>query len=118
MPIITSEEMESKYGKPYVAIGFAEGKGEVFHFISHLELQRTRLQKKEGKETLDDFLQKVGAEKTSDMEDATFAELEAAYSTLNTLANLCIPVPILNTSMKSTYVGSKKSSSMKSKGLV
>lgn len=116
-PIITSEEMETKYGKPYVAVGFAAGKGEVFHFISHLELQRTRLQKKEGKASLDDFLKKVGAEKTADMEDATFAELEAAYSTLNTLANLCIPSPILNVDMKSTYIG-KNAGSLKSKGLL
>jgi len=133
IPIITSKEMEDKYGKPYVAVGFNEGDGEVFHFISHFELQRTRQSGKAGKavkESLDDFLKKMKVEKTPDMEDATLVELEAAYSTLNTLAYLCLPSPILLTDMKSiTTFGDSpsgagksdkgsKSSSLKSKSLV
>ena len=113
IPIITSEEMKNKYGQPYVAVGFAEGRGEVFHFISHLELQRTHLRTKEDKGDLEEFLTKMKATKTADMEDATVAELEAAYSTLNTLAHLCIPVPILNTAMKSVVVSDKGGSSVK-----
>jgi len=105
VPIIVSEEMKQKYGQPYIAVGFAEGKGEVFHFISHLELQRTRLKTKEDKGSLDDFLQKMNVSKTAEMDEVKVAELEAAYSTLNTLAHLCIKAPILNTQMKSTYIG-------------
>ncbi|MBI1968439.1 hypothetical protein HYS49_00870 [Candidatus Woesearchaeota archaeon] len=107
-PIITSEEMEEKYGKPYVAVGFPQGKGEVLHFISHLELQRTRQKTKEHQGSLDDFLKKMKVEKTPEMDDATVAELEAAYSTLNTVAHLCLPVPVLDTSGKSVYFGSAK----------
>lgn len=117
VPIITSEEMKEKYGQPYVAVGFAEGKGEVFHFISHMELQRTKLTTKEDKGSLDDFLKKMKVSKTADMEDAKVAELEAAFSSLNTLAHLCSRAPILNSSMKSTYVGSSASAA-KSKRLV
>lgn len=107
-PLITSQEMEAKYGKPYIAVGFAEGKGEVFHFISHLELQRTQLRTKADKGSLDAFLEKMKIEKVDGLEEAHVAELEAAFSTLNTLAHLCVPTPILNTGMKSvTIAGSK-----------
>ncbi len=117
VPIITSDEMKEKYGSPYVAVGFAEGKGEVFHFISHMKLQRTKLATKEDKGSLDDFLKKMKVSKTADMEDAKVAELEAAFSSLNTLAHLCLRVPILNSNMKSTYVGSSAGAA-KSKKLV
>ncbi len=112
VPIITSEEMKTKYGQPYVASGFAAGRGEVFHFISHLELQRTK-QKGKASGGLETFLEKLGAERTDDMEDAQFAELEAAYSTLNTLAHLCVNVPILNIGMNS--MTTKKSASAATK---
>lgn len=110
-PLVTSAEMEAKYGKPYVVVAFAEGKGEVFHFISHLDLQRTRLKTKEDKGSLDDFLKKMKVERTDDMEEAKVAELEAAYSTLNTLAYLCIDAPIINTGMNSVVIGGAKSGS-------
>jgi hypothetical protein len=115
VPLITSAEMEDRYGKPYVMVGFAEGKGEVFHFISHLELQRTHLRSKADKEGLEGFLKKMDATKTGDMEDAKVAELEAAYSTINTLAHLCVPQPILNTGGKSVLVGKSKSAAKSQK---
>ncbi|MBI4144106.1 hypothetical protein HY486_02575 [Candidatus Woesearchaeota archaeon] len=119
-PLITSEEMKEKYGQPYVLVGFGAGKGEVFHFISHLELQRTQLRNKQDKAGLEAFLEKMGASKTAEMDDATVAELEAAYSTLNTLAHLCSPTPILNAGMKSatTLPTTGATASAKSKRLV
>jgi len=104
VPIITSDEMKDRYGQPYVVVGFKEGKGEVLHFISHLELQRTRLKSKEDKGSLDEFLAKMNVDKTPDMDDAKVAELEAAYSTLNTVANLCLRSPVLGGGMKSVLV--------------
>lgn len=102
--IITSEEMREKHGQPYVAVGFKEGAGEVFHFISHMKLQRSRQKDKEHAGTLDDFLKKMKISKTPDMDDATVADLEAAFSTLNTLAYLCLPAPLLSEpQMKSVY---------------
>lgn len=104
-PLITSEEMRERYGQPYVAVGFPIGKGEVIHFISHLELQRTKQKTKSDKAGLEEFLEKMGASKTAGMDDETnVAELEAAYSTLNTLAYLCIPMPIIPTTMKSITI--------------
>ncbi len=103
-PIITSDELKERHGQPYVAVGFKEGKGEVLHFISHMKLQRTRQKDKSKGENLEAFLDKMKISKTADMDEATVAELEAAYSTLNTLAYLSIPVPLLSVGeMKSTY---------------
>ncbi len=115
VPVITSEEMQEKYGFPYVAVAFAEGKGEVFHFISHLELQRTRQKTKEDAGRLEDFVRKFQVSITPDMEDATVAELEAAFSSLNTLAHLCSRTPLLNSGMKSTYFGSSPGSKKSAK---
>lgn len=115
VPLIVSEEMKEKHNTPYVAVGFAEGKGEVIHFISHLELQRSRQKTKADAGSLDDFLKKMKIEKTDELEDAKVADLEAAFSTLNMLAYLCIPMPIVNYSTNSVMTqkklpaGSKKS---------
>ncbi|MBI4147662.1 hypothetical protein HY490_00050 [Candidatus Woesearchaeota archaeon] len=114
VPIITSDEMKEKYGSPHIAVGFAEGKGEVVHFISHLELQRTHLRTKADKEGLDAFLEKMKTSKTADMEDASVAELEAAYSTLNTLAYLCARTPLLNTGGMKSMTTAKSVGSAKS----
>ncbi len=94
-PIITSDAMNERYGSPNIAVGFRAGSGEVIHFISHLEAQQTKLKHKSDKEGLDEFLSKMKVEKTDDMEEAKLAELEAAYSTLNTVAHLCVRTPLL-----------------------
>ncbi len=114
--IITSNELEAKYGQPHVAAGFSHGKGEVVHFISHLELQRTHSKTKQDEAGLDTFLEKMKVSRTSEMDDAKVAELESAYSTLNTVAYLCLQGQLLNTSTKSVMVG-KQISSAKSKSL-
>src|SRR3989344_1063248 len=115
IPIITSDEMKTKYGQPYVVSGFTQGKGEVLHFISHLELQRTQLRSKEDKGSLEEFLKNMKVEKTAEMDDATVAELEAAYSTLNTVAYLCLDNPLLGeTSMNSIMSKTKPSDGLKS----
>lgn len=108
VPIITSDEMNDKYGKPYVAVGFTHGRGEVFHFISHLELQRTKHKTEADSAGLDTYLAKMGAAKTDEMEDAKVAELESAFSTLNTLAYLCLRAPILGGSGKSVLSTASK----------
>ena len=109
--------MEEKYGTPHIASGFTHGKGEAIHFISHLELQRTHLRTKGDSAGLETFLEKMKISKTADMEDAKVAELEAAYSTLNTLAYLCMPFPLLKQSMKSVTL-ENISSGKKSKELI
>ena len=41
--LITSRELEEKYGEAPVAVWFRWGEGDVFHMISHYYLQRTEL---------------------------------------------------------------------------
>ena len=41
--LITSNELEQKYGEAPVAVTFAHGEGEVLHMISHYYLQRAEL---------------------------------------------------------------------------
>ena len=74
----------------------------------------------EDKEGLDAFLKKIGGSKTADMDDdTTVAELESAYSTLNTLAYLCIRAPVLPADMKSVMgTGIAKTGSAKSMKLL
>ena len=102
-PIITSDEMERKYGQPYVAAGFKEGAGEVLHFISHFVLQRTHQRSDSDRGGLESFLKKMNAKSSAGMIGGNVAELEAAYSTLNTVAHLCGTKPLLsdNTETKS-----------------
>ena len=80
-------------------------------------MQRTRHKSKEDKKCLEDFLKKMQVERTPEMEDAKLAELEAAYSTLNTLAYLSIPAPLLETQMKSVMI-EKSTGGLKSKSLI
>ena len=56
------------------------------------------------------------ATKTADMDEASVAELETAYSTLNTLAHLCARMPLLSTDMKS--IMTKTTAAEKSKRLI
>jgi hypothetical protein len=119
VPIITSEELEAKHGKPYIAAGFVEGAGEVFHFISHMELQRTRQKGKASGEGLEEFLAKMDLGGLDVLDaGASIAELEAAFSSLTTLAHLVSPVPLIGGSMKSTMYGGSKLDVPKSKALV
>lgn len=116
--LIESEEMEAKYGQKHVAVAFPYGSGDVVHFISHLELQRTKLKAKHHDEGLETFLKKMDAIKTADMVDVPVAELEAAYSTLNTVAHLCTRTPIFPGEGKSTMASKIGYSGPKSVSLV
>jgi len=121
--LFTSGEMKDRYGQNHVAVAFPYQAGEVFHFISHLELQRTNQRTSQDKGSLDDFLKKIELRTLGELgADVNFAELEAAYSTLNTLAYLCAPAPLLTpVSYDGKSVLSKKAgsgSSVKAKGLI
>ncbi len=117
-PLLTSREMEARYGQPYVAVGFTQGRGEALHFISHFVLQRTKQKGKEKSAGLDDFLAKIKIERTAEMDDATLAELEAAYSSLNTVAYLCLRAPLLPTDMKSMLASASQIAGKKSARLI
>ena len=96
IPIITSPEMKERYGQDCVAAGFMHGRGEVLHFISHFELQRTHQRTSMDRGDLEEFLKNMSASRTKEMAGVSVAELEAAYSTINTVAHLCARAPLLN----------------------
>lgn len=41
--LLQSKELAEKYGSPYIAVAFRSGDGMVYHFVSHLYLQRSEL---------------------------------------------------------------------------
>jgi hypothetical protein len=87
--LITSTELEGKYGEAAVAVVFAWGRGEVFHMISHYYLQRTELRTARHAAPAAAF----GAEKGINLGVDAYAglrlgDLESAHSSARMLANL------------------------------
>ncbi|HEY3238658.1 MAG TPA: hypothetical protein VGL92_03755 [Acidimicrobiia bacterium] len=87
--LITSTELEAKYGEAAVAVAFPWGEGEVFHMISHYYLQRTEL--RTARHATPAFA--FAAEKGVNLPDAAFAglrlgDVESAHSSARMLANL------------------------------
>ena len=58
--LITSRELEEKYGEAPVAVWFRWGEGDVFHMISHYYLQRTELRTRAARERGGELLQREG----------------------------------------------------------
>ncbi len=58
--LITSRELEEKYGEAPVAVWFRWGEGDVFHMISHYYLQRTELRTRAPCRRRGDLLRREG----------------------------------------------------------
>ena len=92
--LITSKELEEKYGEAPVAVTFAHGEGEVLHMISHYYLQRAELRTERHQMGGADFVAEKGvglsAEKAEYLRalDLKRGEMEAAYSSSRFMANL------------------------------
>ena len=87
--LITSTELEGRYGEAAVAVVFPWGEGEVFHMISHYYLQRTELRTARHAGPAAD----LAAEKGVNLPAATLAglrlgDVEAAVSSSRMLANV------------------------------
>ncbi len=87
--LITSTELEGRYGEAAVAVVFPWGQGEVFHMISHYYLQRTELRSARHAAPAAAY----GAEKGVSLPAAAFAglsvgDVESAHSSARMLANL------------------------------
>ena len=92
--LITSTELERKYGEAPVAVTFPHGDGEVLHMISHYYLQRAELRTERHQMGGSDFVAEKGvalsvekAEMLSAL-DLKRGEMEAAYSSSRFMANL------------------------------
>jgi hypothetical protein len=90
--LITSRELEEKYGEAPVAVTFPWGEGEVLHMISHYYLQRAELRTARHKMAGADFVSAKGvdlsAEKAAFMDEMSRGEMEAAYSSSRLMANI------------------------------
>lgn len=83
--LVTSQEMEEKYGEAPIMVSFIFGKGEVYHMTSHFYLQRTETRTKRYTESgmayaMEKGFSKKEAEEMGSFEDLSKAEVESAYA--------------------------------------
>jgi gamma-glutamylcyclotransferase (GGCT)/AIG2-like uncharacterized protein YtfP len=90
--LLTSRELESRWGEAPVAVWFEHGRGEVFHMISHYYLQRTELRTARHRapaaaywEEKDLAMSGLVAEYS---EDLSLGEVEAGYSSQRLFSNV------------------------------
>lgn len=85
--LLSSSELQQKYGEAPVAITFRYGAGEVFHMISHYYLQRTETRGARHKSSWKLYAQEIGAEGVAkadmpELDALTTSEVEAAYTSM------------------------------------
>ena len=90
--LITSREMEAKYGEAPIAVIFKHGEGEVFHMASHYYLQRTELRTERHSMSGVDFAAEKGVPLSADIRrdaaDLTLGEVQSASSSARLFANV------------------------------
>jgi hypothetical protein len=95
--LVTSKEMQDRYGEPTIVCTFKMGQGEVLHLTSHYYLQRTETRGK-GKEAKagEFFKSKMAAAGApapamdAQFEDVGFKEVESAYTSQKFVANVVL----------------------------
>ncbi|MGH9009137.1 MAG: hypothetical protein ACRDYF_04730 [Acidimicrobiia bacterium] len=87
--LITSRELEEKYGEAAVAVSFPWGEGEVFHMISHYYLQRTELRTARHAAGAAAYTAEKGVPLPDAMvRDLKLGDVESASTSARMLANL------------------------------
>jgi hypothetical protein len=80
--LVTSKELEEKWGEPAVFVTFPFGRGRIYHMISHFYLQRTETRTRRHAGSSYDFLKEKGI---SEAEFARYAALGADESDLGSV---------------------------------
>lgn len=96
--LVTSKEMEQKYGEAPIVITFNYGDGgTVLHMTSHYYLQRAELRTKRHKMSAKEYIQSEMAftdeeaeEMKTDLDGLTLGEAESAYSTTQFISNVIV----------------------------
>jgi len=96
--LVTSKEMEKKYGEAPIVITFEYGDGgTVLHMTSHYYLQRAELRTSRHKMSAKDYIQSEMAfsdaeaeEIKKDLEGLSLGEAESAYSTTQFISNVIV----------------------------
>ena len=90
--LITSRELQEKYGEAPVAVWFRWGEGDVFHMISHYYLQRTELRtERHAASAASYFTEKgVGMDQATQrrVDDLSLADVESAKPSAAFMANV------------------------------
>lgn len=90
--LMSSSELETKYGEAPVAVLFRHGEGEVFHMISHYYLQRTELRTARHSGTAKNYFSEKGAVLSDALApavaDLSLGDVESAASSARLFANV------------------------------
>jgi len=86
--LITSRELGSRYGEPAVAVLFRWGDGEVFHMISHYDLQRTELRSDRQRAAASGYFAEKGMAAPDGLGDLSVGDVESAATSSRLLANV------------------------------
>ncbi len=96
--LVTSKEMEEKYGEAPIVIKFDYGDGgTILHMTSHYYLQRAELRTERHKMSANDYVKSEMAftdseaeELKNDLEGLSLGEAESAYSTTQFISNVIV----------------------------
>ena len=96
--LVTSKEMEEKYGEAPIVITFDYGDGgTILHMTSHYYLQRAELRTERHKMSANDYVKSEMAftdseaeELKNDLEGLSLGEAESAYSTTQFISNVIV----------------------------
>jgi hypothetical protein len=90
--LITSRELEEKYGEAPVAVWFRWGEGDVFHMISHYYLQRTELRTQRHSAAAATYFKEKGVAPDEEVlgcvDDLCLADVESAKPSAAFMANV------------------------------
>ena len=87
--LLTSAELEGKYGEAPVAVVFRHGEGEVFHMISHYYLQRTELRTARHAMAASTYAADKGVAMPAAMvADLAVGDVESAHASARLFANV------------------------------
>jgi hypothetical protein len=95
--LVTSKELEEKWGEAPVFVTFPYGKGRIYHMISHFYLQRTETRTGRHKGSSYDFLAEKGVTEEEyskyaglGASDADLASVESAYASRSMLSRVLL----------------------------
>jgi hypothetical protein len=111
--LVTSKELEEKWGEAPVFVTFPFGAGRVYHMISHFYLQRTETRTKRHAGTSYDFLKEKGI---SEAEFAKYAALGADESNLGSVESALASRSMLSRVMYEKKMQMKRDAERAAKG--
>lgn len=90
--LLKSKELAEAYESPHIAVTFPEGAGHVYHFVSHLYLQRTELRNKRDKSPASIISESLGLEDVIDWKNVdpstTVGDVEGRLASFYSVATI------------------------------